>query len=349
MEQDERTVRLEQETSTRAVQQPELRPTTLLKLCQSEAMQRVLYFIKQCAGDDCSVLLLGETGVGKEVVAGAIYELSSRSERKLVVANCGGFTPTLIESELFGHERGAFTGAVGQRTGLIERADRGTLFLDEIGELLKENQTYLLRVLEGGTFRRLGGTEDLRSDFRLIAATNRDLTAMNREGVLRSDLFYRLMLFPITIPPLRQRQDDILPLAHHFTRVVGEKRGRNITLAPECDSVLLSREWKGNVRELKHAIERAIVLAGKEAVILPLHFENSSQSGAAPSDASPRECSFLEHVDAIAQEMEARHLSLAQIEERICRSVFKKHRGNVAAAARVLALDRKTLSKRLEV
>lgn len=347
---EEPTVQFQQNTEPQPLQQPELRHSTLLKMCPSGAMSRVTRLVQQCATDDCTVLLLGETGVGKEVAARAIHEQSRRAEKPMVEANCGGFTPTLIESELFGHERGAFTSAVQRRIGLVEQANEGTLFLDEIGELLKDNQTYLLRVLEGGMFKRLGGSEQLHSDFRLITATNRNLETAVEEGTLRRDLFYRLILFPIAISPLRERRDDIMPLAQYFTRTLGKKRGRMVTLAPGCENALLDREWKGNVRELKYTIERAIILAGKDAVILPAHLQNGMQAEErrASTNTPLRECTFVEHIDAIAQAIAAHSIPFARVKVLMCGSVLQLCGGNKQRAAQALALSRKTLYRLLQ-
>jgi len=218
--------------------------------------------IEQVATTDATVLMLGETGVGKELFARAIHELSPRSNRPLVKVNCAALSATLIESELFGHERGAFTGSTGQRAGRFELADGGTLFLDEIGELPLELQPKLLRALQEGEFERLGGSRTLKVNIRVIAATNRDLLAEVQQGNFRSDLYYRLGVFPIDIPALKDRKEDIPQLVAHFVRKYAKKFRRTIDRVPdEVQRALEDYDWPGNVRELQNVIERAMILS----------------------------------------------------------------------------------------
>jgi len=227
---------------------------------RSNVVRRVLRKIEQVAATDATVLITGETGTGKELVARAIHRESPRRDRPLVKVNCAALSPTLIESELFGHEKGAFTGAVGRKVGRFELADGGTLFLDEIGELPIELQPKLLRVLQDGEFERLGSAQSIKADVRVIAATNRDLSQDVKARRFRADLFYRLNVYPITVPPLRERREDIPPLVEHFVRVLSKKIGKEITsVAPSALEALREYLWPGNVRELANVIERAII------------------------------------------------------------------------------------------
>jgi transcriptional regulator with GAF, ATPase, and Fis domain len=219
--------------------------------------------IELVAGADTPVLILGETGAGKEVVARAIHERSRRSAGPFQRVNCGAIPPDLVDSELFGHERGSFTGAVGTRKGWFERADGGTLFLDECGELPPAAQVRLLRILQDGTFERVGGERQLHVDIRIVAATHRDLSAMIGDGRFRHDLWYRLAVFPIRLPPLRDRLADIPALAAHFSLRAAKRLGMP-PLAPTAEDInlLVSYPWPGNVRELAAVIERAAILGG---------------------------------------------------------------------------------------
>jgi formate hydrogenlyase transcriptional activator len=226
------------------------------------ALRTVIRHVKQVAGVDTTVLLTGETGTGKEVVARAIHALSPRSDRPLIKLNCGAIPQGIVESELFGHERGAFTGALQRRLGRFELADKGTLFLDEVGELPLDVQIKLLRVLQEGELERVGGGRPVRVDVRLIAATNRDLEAEVAAGRFRSDLYYRLAVFPILMPPLRERPEDVPALVRHFLRLFQRKLGTPVRmLAPEALARLQAYAWPGNIRELQNVIERACVLA----------------------------------------------------------------------------------------
>jgi transcriptional regulator with GAF, ATPase, and Fis domain len=218
------------------------------------------------------VLIQGETGTGKELVAEAIHGLGPRKDRPLVKVNCAALPPSLAESELFGHEKGAFTGAQSQRKGRFELADGGTLFLDEVGELSQELQAKLLRVLQDGSFERVGGDRTLRVDVRVIAATNRNLAKEVASGRFREDLFYRLNVFPITVPPLRQRKDDVPLLAKAFVVRACERLGRPaLELSRSVVQALQAREWPGNVRELQNVIEQAVLVSEGDQVRLPDH------------------------------------------------------------------------------
>jgi DNA-binding NtrC family response regulator len=227
---------------------------------KSAAFQRVLKDAEMVAPTDSTVLLRGETGTGKELVARAIHRLGARREHPLVVVNCAAIPATLIESELFGHEKGAFTGAVHRRRGRFELAHGGTIFLDEVGDIPLETQVKLLRILQEQTFERVGGNESLKVNVRLIAATNRDLEAMVAQKAFRADLFYRLNVFPVTLPPLRERRDDIVPLALHFARKHAARMRRTVEgIAPDTLERLQAYPWPGNVRELENVIERAVI------------------------------------------------------------------------------------------
>ncbi len=224
-------------------------------------LRHVMERINQVAPTDAPVLILGETGSGKEVLARAIHSKSRRASGPVVRVNCGAIPPGLIDSELFGHERGSFTGAVNVRKGWFERADGGTLFLDEIGELPLDAQVRLLRILQDGTFERIGGPKPLKVDVRIVAATHRDLQAMVAEGKFREDLWYRISVFPVDLPPLRDRIEDIAPLAAHFASRAGRRLGgAPLTLSMEDIELLASYPWPGNVRELAAVIERAAIL-----------------------------------------------------------------------------------------
>jgi DNA-binding NtrC family response regulator len=231
------------------------------------SLAQVLQLVKSVAPTGSTVLLRGETGTGKEVIARAIHENSSRSRRDFVKVNCAAIPTGLLESELFGHERGAFTGAIAQRIGRFERASGGTLFLDEIGDIPLELQPKLLRVLQEQEFERLGGSRTLHADVRLVAATNSNLEAMVEQGEFRSDLYYRLNVFPITLPPLRERRGDIPALAWHFTERVARAMQKRIDAIPESTmAALCGYDWPGNVRELENVIERAVILSGGPAL-----------------------------------------------------------------------------------
>jgi formate hydrogenlyase transcriptional activator len=257
---------------------------------ESPAFQEVLRQVALVAPADSTVLLVGETGTGKEVLARALHEHSRRAQCPFVAVNCAALPETLVESELFGYEKGAFTGAVGRKPGKFELADRGTLFLDEIGDLPPQAQAKLLRVLQEGEVQRVGGLKPITVNVRLVAATNRDLEACMRSGDFRPDLFYRLSVFPITLPPLRERREDILPLVTHFIRRFAERQHKPTPrLGPGVAERLCAYEWPGNVRELQNVVERAVILS-RGSVITPNLF---ALRQAAPESASPPEESCL--------------------------------------------------------
>jgi Nif-specific regulatory protein len=234
---------------------------------QSMAIRRVLDMVRRVAPMESTVLITGESGTGKELVARAIHNNSPRRQRPFLAINCAAIAETLLESELFGHERGSFTGAIAQKKGKFELADQGTVFLDEIGEMTPGLQAKLLRVLQQREFERVGGTRTIKLDVRVLAATNRDLAAEVRKGNFREDLFHRLNVVSLRMPALRERPEDILPLAHHFLRVTSARCGRKVGgFSPEAEACLLRYSWPGNVRELENAIERAVVLGEGEMI-----------------------------------------------------------------------------------
>ena len=227
--------------------------------------------VERVAPTDSTVLIQGETGTGKELIARAIHNISSRCGRSFVKLNCAAIPLDLLESELFGHEKGAFTGAIAQRMGRFELANKGTLFLDEVGDIPLALQPKLLRVLQEQEFERLGSTRTHQVDVRLVAATNRDLTEMVKRGEFRSDLYYRLNVFPILMPPLRARPEDIPVLVTHFAEIFGRRIGRQIEhIPPETMSALSAYQWPGNIRELQNLIERAVILSKNGVLPNPL-------------------------------------------------------------------------------
>jgi two-component system response regulator PilR (NtrC family) len=243
----------------------------------SVKMQAIFQMIETVAEVQSTVLINGESGTGKELVARAIHDLSPRAERPFISINCGAFTETLLESELFGYVKGSFTGANSNRKGLFEASNKGTIFLDEIGEMSPAMQVKLLRVLQERKVRPVGGHEEIPIDTRVIAATNRDLKQMSTEGTFREDLFYRISVIPINLPPLRERREDIPDLVRHFTAKFCEASGRDLTVSPKAMQLLENYVWGGNVRELEHTIERAVALERTEQIQperLPEHITN---------------------------------------------------------------------------
>ncbi len=238
-------------------------------ISQNKEFKKVLGKVEQVASTDATVLILGETGTGKELIARAVHHISARRDRPLVKVNCAALPPNLIESELFGHERGAFTGALARKIGRFELADKGTIFLDEIGDLPMELQVKLLRVLQEGEFERLGNPKSIKVDVRVITATNRGLVKLVENGKFREDLYYRLNVFPIRIPPLRERRDDIPLLVNHFILKYGKKVGKKFKSIPhKVMESLLNYHWPGNIRELENIIERAVILSPKDHIEL---------------------------------------------------------------------------------
>jgi two-component system, NtrC family, response regulator AtoC len=299
----------------------------------SKPMQRIMETIRQVAPSRATILISGESGTGKELVAHAIHNLSNRNKTRFIAFNCAAFSPQLVESELFGHEKGAFTGAVERRLGRIEQAAGGTLFLDEIGEIDSNLQVKLLRALDPGVFERVGGNQTIRADFRLIAATNRDLTGLVRDGKFREDLFYRLNVVQVRIPPLRERRDDIPLLAATFLKEISERDGKVFKpLSQKAMDCLMAYDWPGNVRELKGAIDSGVTLAtGSEIAVrdLPL-----TVRGEAPSFAS----------DPSSGEDQ---MNVRDNERRLIVRALEECGGNRTEAAKKLGISRRTLHRRL--
>jgi two-component system, NtrC family, response regulator AtoC len=286
------------------------------------SMVRVFDLVRKVAGTNATVLITGESGTGKEILARLIHDNSPRAERVFVAVNCAALSPTLIESELFGHEKGAFTGAAAQHAGRFERAHGGTLFLDEIGELDGNLQTKLLRVLQERTFERVGGTRQIAVDVRLIAATNRDLKALVKDGRFRQDLYYRISAFPIELPPLRERGSDIAKLARTFLARSARELGKPApALSPEAESVLLGYAWPGNVRELENMMERAAILCDEEV--------------------------RTEHL-SIAEDSPSRPVRFCDIERKAIEMALADNAGNRTKAARQLGISLRTLQYRLK-
>jgi DNA-binding NtrC family response regulator len=227
----------------------------------SPIMERLYQQVERVAATDATVLLVGESGTGKELISQAIHKASPRSKETFIAVNCGAIPAHLIEAALFGHEKGSFTGAVKQQIGYFEHASRGTLFLDEITEMPVDMQVKLLRVLESGAFLRVGGDEEVKVDVRLVAATNRDLETAVKQGLLREDLMYRLAVFPVRIPPLRERGADIELLAQQFLQILNEKENTSKVFSRTSLEVIRSYSWPGNVRELKNVVQRAFILS----------------------------------------------------------------------------------------
>jgi DNA-binding NtrC family response regulator len=248
---------------------PVRRPASTRFIAESPAMREVYETIRQVADSRATVLLTGESGTGKEVAARLVHELSPRAQEAFVAVSCAALPETLLESELFGHEKGAFTGATGAKQGRFELADRGTLFLDEVGDIPMPVQVKLLRVLQEREFERLGATKPTKVDVRLVTATNRDLRAAVDDGSFRLDLLYRLQVVEIHLPPLRERREDIRPLAEHFLQRSSAENGRMLReIAPEALAVLETHTWPGNVRELENTIERAVAMAKRDETVL---------------------------------------------------------------------------------
>jgi formate hydrogenlyase transcriptional activator len=263
---------------------------------ESRALKAVFDNVERVAPTDSTVLIQGETGTGKELIAGAIHKISSRCGRSFIKLNCAAIPFDLLESELFGHEKGAFTGAIAQKVGRFEIADKGTLFLDEVGDIPLALQSKLLRVLQEQEFERLGGTRTHQVDVRLVAATNRDLTDMVKRNEFRSDLYYRLNVFPIMLPPLRQRREDIPLLVAHFVDLFGRRMGKQIEHIPaETLSALSLHDWPGNIRELQNFIERSVILS-PGAVLRPPLQELKKSPTTAPPEAVTLEEAERDHI-----------------------------------------------------
>jgi Nif-specific regulatory protein len=324
-------VRWESETRRmRNVLKERFRPANIIG--HSKPMQEVYDLVCKVASAKTTVLILGESGVGKELVANAIHYNSSNAEGPLISFNCAAMPETIAESELFGHEKGAFTGAVALRKGRFEMADGGTIFLDEIGELTPSMQAKLLRVLQEKTFERVGGGKPIRVDVRIIAATNRNLADMVDQGTFREDLYYRLNVFPIIVPPLRERSSDVITLADHFVTVFARENGKAVKrISTPAINMLMSYHWPGNVRELENVIERSVLLTDDEVIHaynLPPSLQTSSESGT-----------------AFGASLESK---LRAVEYEMIVEALKNTNGHIGDAANELGLTRRMLGVRME-
>ena len=301
-------------------------------------IQEIHNLIRRVAPTDSTILIQGESGTGKELVARAVYNCSSRSEEAFIVVNCGAFTESLLESELFGHIRGSFTGAISDKKGLLEIAHRGTFFLDEVSEMSKQTQVKFLRVLEEREFKPVGSTETRRADVRFITATNRDLAKAVARGEFREDLFYRLNVIPITIPPLRERKEDIPLLAGHFLARYSEEMGKNVTsVSPEAMDFLINYDWPGNVRELENTIQRAVALS-RDAVLTTEDLVIKMRTG------TPAAALMTKDLPPEGIDLEKR---LADVERSFILSALERSNFNVTRAASLLNTSFRSLRYRI--
>ncbi|MEK6652592.1 MAG: sigma-54 dependent transcriptional regulator [Nitrospirota bacterium] len=299
----------------------------------SKTMQRVFHLIAKVASTGSTVLITGESGTGKELIARAVHYNSPRKDKPFIVVDCGTIPDALIESELFGHVKGAFTGAIENRKGLMELADEGSLFLDEIGNLNLSTQAKLLRVLQEKEFRPLGGKNPVKCDMRFIVATNKNLEAMTKEGTFREDFFYRLNVFPLSIPPLRDRKEDIPMLAYHFLQKYSKETGKDVThISAETMKALIYHEWPGNVRELENTIQRAIILCqGK--TLQPAHLPPLGVG--ADDEGIPRTMDELK-----GRKKGLRLKSIEDIEKAFLVDALKRNEWNISRAALDVGMQR---------
>jgi len=313
-------------------------------IAESPQMREVMNFVRRVAASEATTILIeGENGTGKDLIAKAIHYHSLRQAEPFIAINCAAIPETLLESELFGYEKGAFTDARAQKRGLFELADKGTLFLDEIGEMPLMLQAKLLRVLEEQCFRRLGGLKDIRVDLRVIAATNKNLRDAVQEGAFRQDLYFRLNVIHITIPPLRERREDILPLARHFIQHYNRKFKREIIgLSPEAEQLLLAYDWPGNVRELRNAIERAMILE-ESSVIRPSSLPSSITKFS--SNQVRITVPKLSMVEPAGSEFT---MSLEEHEKQLILKALEQTGWNQTRAAKLLQITRDTLRYKMK-
>jgi DNA-binding NtrC family response regulator len=305
---------------------------------ESRAIREVLSLVASAAPTDATVLILGESGTGKELIARAIHKQSKRHTKPFVAVNCGALSETVLESELFGHIKGAFTGALATRKGVFEEANGGTLFLDEVGELAPATQVRLLRALQEGMVRAVGASEDRKVDVRVVAATNRDLSEEIEKGTFREDLYYRLDVIAVQMPPLRQRPGDIPLLFHHFLRKHASRLGKNVTgISPDALSQLCAHRWTGNVRELENTVERAIVLAKSDTINVDLLPSVLRQTGRPVAGALEDPRLLLPLADA-----------KAAFEQEYLEKLLERVNGKVSEAARFAGLDPSNLRRLLK-
>ncbi len=315
---------------------------------KSPSMQALFRMIEKVAPTQATVLITGENGTGKELVARAIHQGSPRTSQPFVAANCSAFNDNLLESELFGHRRGAFTGASFDKRGLFEEADGGTFLLDEVGDMTPALQVKLLRVLQEGTFLPVGGTQTKKVDVRIIAATNRDLAAMVKQGRFREDLYYRLHVVALRTPPLRERGEDLPRLIEWFLQRLGERHGRHKTLDPLTFEKLKAHRWPGNVRELQNEMERIWVLCGDERVIGPEHLSRTL-SAVAPRESILPEPPSEQPGEAQGESVdEPLQTALERVERQIIERALNKVNGNRTRAAQALGVSRRNLIRKLQ-
>ena len=312
-------------------------------VCRSSAMEQVYARVLLLAPTKTTVLITGDSGAGKELIARSLHYNSGRRDQPFVAMNCGSVTETLIESELFGHQRGAFTGAVETVAGKFELANGGTLFLDEVGSMPIAVQSRFLRVLEQGEFMRVGGTKTMKVDVRVVAATNTDLEQQVKDREFRRDLLYRLKVATIEVPPLRKRVDDIPVLARTFVKQLCDENGVALKeISPEAIQLLCEHDWPGNVRELKNLLE-SLVVTVPERVLLPEHMPDFLRSGAASALALPSDGGSGE-----PQRASRFGMTLAQVEEELIRETLVAHAGNRSRAARTLGIGLRTLQRKIK-
>jgi len=307
-------------------------------------METIVEMVRLVGPRRSTVLITGETGTGKEVLAKAIHGASPRASRPMISFNCNALPPDLMEAELFGHVRGAFTGAVQARTGRFEQANGGTLFLDEIGDMSLETQAKLLRVLQEKEFQRLGSSENIRVDVRLIAATNADLPQRIREGRFREDLYYRLSVVPIELPPLRERREDIPLLVHHFLEKVCRQEKLSMKrVSHHAMQILNGYWWPGNVRQLENTVEMAVVLSGDREELYPHDF----RLPAADAAPSTKEADVMPLVSLPESGLDF-EATVSSLERNILEQALRRTRGNKKRAAEILGLKRTTLTAKLK-
>jgi len=317
---------------------------------RSGLMQALFRMIEKVAPTSATVLITGENGTGKELVARAIHDGSPRASKPFVAANCSAFNDNLLESELFGHRRGAFTGAIADKRGLFEEADGGTFLLDEVGDMSPALQVKLLRVLQEGTFMPVGGTQTKKVDVRIIAATNKDLGALVRQGAFREDLYYRLHVVALRTPPLRERGEDLDRLVQAFLRRLGERQGRAKTLHPVTAEKLRAHRWPGNVRELQNEIERLWVLSGDDPVIGPEHLSKSVAQAVPLEPALATRDEVVVSTAGPSEEAleEPLSVTLERAERQAIERALRKVQGNRTRAAQLLGVSRRNLIRKLQ-